>query len=231
MSENFAAPGTLFDLASFEHRALFDGCEHAWQALGDRLVKYLDEHCAHRLEGTVEPGAYITGPVLLERGATIESGAYVRGPAILGAGTVVRHGAYLRGWVLAGRDCIIGHTTECKGAVFMDKAAASHFAYCGDSILGNRVNIGAGTKLANFRMFPGKVKVERPDGSTADSGLEKFGALLGDDVQIGCNAVTAPGTIVGKGSRVYALASVRGTIPPRTIARHAPELVLRPLSS
>jgi UDP-N-acetylglucosamine diphosphorylase / glucose-1-phosphate thymidylyltransferase / UDP-N-acetylgalactosamine diphosphorylase / glucosamine-1-phosphate N-acetyltransferase / galactosamine-1-phosphate N-acetyltransferase len=225
----FAAPATLFDLASFEHRDLFEGVEHAWEALGERLVAYLDARATHRLEGTIEPGAFVQGPVVLARGATIEAGAYVRGPAILGPGTVVRHGAYLRGYVLAGRDCIIGHDTESKGSVFFNRSSAGHFAYVGDSILGHRVNLGAGTKLANFRVFPGRVKIARPDGSTLDSGLEKLGAILGDDVAIGCNAVTAPGTVVGRETRVYSLCSLRGTLPPRVVVALRQEQDVKPL--
>jgi NDP-sugar pyrophosphorylase family protein len=226
---SFAAPATLFDLAGFEHRELFQGVENAWEALGERLIAYMNARAAHRLEGTIEPGAFVQGPVTLAKGALIEAGAYVRGPAILGPGTVVRHGAYLRGFVLAGRDCIIGHDTESKGSVFFDKASAGHFAYVGDSILGTRVNLGAGTKLANFRVFPGKVKVALPDGSTIDSGLEKLGAILGDDVNIGCNGVTAPGTIVGRESRIYSLCSVRGTVPPRVVVALRQELEVKPL--
>lgn len=226
----FAAPAALFDLAAFEHRALFDGVDHAWEALGERLVGYMNAIAATRLEGTIEPGAFVQGPVVLAKGATIEAGAYVRGPAVLGPGTVVRHGAYLRGYVLAGRDCIIGHDTEAKGAVFLDRASAGHFAYVGDSILGNRVNLGAGTKLANFRVFPGRVKVALPDGQTIDSGLEKLGAILGDDVNIGCNAVTAPGTIVGRESRIYSLTSVRGTVGPRMVVALRQELDVKPLA-
>lgn len=226
---DFAAPATLFDLTAFEHRALFDGVENAWEALGERLIAYMNTITTHRLEGTIEPGAFVQGPVLLAKGALIEAGAYVRGPAVLGPGTVVRHGAYLRGYVLAGRDCIIGHDTEAKGAVFFDKASAGHFAYVGDSILGNRVNLGAGTKLANFRVFPGTVKISLPDGDPIDSRLEKLGALLGDDVAIGCNGVTAPGTIVGRGSRIYSLCSVRGTIPPRVRVALRQQLDVRPL--
>ncbi len=226
---DFAAPATLFDLSRFEHRALFDGVAQAWEALGKRLTDYIDAHVADRLEGTVEPGAHLFGPILLAPGALIEAGAYVRGPAILGPGTVVRHGAYLRGHVLAGRDCIIGHDTEAKNAVFLDRSSAGHFAYVGDSILGNRVNLGAGTKLANFRVFPGRVKVSPPDGEPIDTGLEKLGAILGDDVAIGCNAVTAPGTIVGREARVYSLTSLRGTIPPRVRVALRQSVDLRPI--
>lgn len=231
MSTDFAAPAALFHLDDFAHRALFAGCAHAWEALGERLEAYLDEHAVERLEGEVEDGAFVAGKVHLAAGARIEAGAYVRGPAILGPGTVVRHGAYLRGYVLAGRECVLGHTTEVKGSVFLDEAKAAHFAYVGDSILGNRVNLGAGTKCANLKVFPGNVSVALPRGGRADTGLRKLGALVGDDVEIGCNAVTAPGTVIGRGSRVYALTPLRGTVPPRTLVSLRPALEMKPLDA
>jgi NDP-sugar pyrophosphorylase family protein len=223
------SPSELFDLATFEHRALFEGVENAWEALGDRLSAYIDEHAQDRIEGEIEDGAFVRGKVWLAEGAKIEAGAYVQGPAILGPGTVVRHAAYLRGYVLAGRDCILGHSTECKNAVFMDVASAGHFAYVGDSILGVRVNLGAGTKLANFRVFPGNVTVTNPEGGLIKTGMLKLGAILGDNVQIGCNSVAAPGTIVGAGSVIYSQASIRGTIPRDTLVSYKPELRQRPL--
>jgi NDP-sugar pyrophosphorylase family protein len=228
-NHDFARPETLFDLEGFDHADLFEGCETAWDALGDRLVKYIADRVEHKLEGTVEEGAFIFPPVYLAPGATIEAGAYVRGPAILGPGTVVRHGAYLRENVLAGRDCILGHSTEIKNAVFLDLASAGHFAYVGDSILGRRVNLGAGTKLANFRVFPGNVSVVDPEGARIETGMLKLGAILGDDVQIGCNAVTAPGTVVGKNACIYTLSPVRGTVAPRTVVAYRPELTQQPL--
>lgn len=223
------SPTALFDLDSFAHKALFDGAEMAWDALGERLFAYMDANCEHALDGDVEEGAFLKGKIQLAKGATIEAGAYVQGPAILGPGTVVRHGAYLRGYVLAGRDCILGHSTEVKNAVFLDRASAGHFNYVGDSILGVGANLGAGCKLANFRVFPGNVNVYVPDGGLRDTGLLKLGAIVGDEVQIGCNAVTAPGTVIGRGSRIYSLASVRGTIPPKTLISYKQPTRQRPL--
>ncbi|MEZ6189166.1 MAG: hypothetical protein R3F62_29720 [Planctomycetota bacterium] len=229
---DFARPDALFDLDDFAHRDLFAGVTHAWEALGERLKRYIDEHVEHALLGEVEEGAHVFGPVYLAEGAKIEAGAYVRGPVILGPETVVRHGAYVRGYVLAGRGAIIGHSTEAKMSVFMNLAAAGHFAYVGDSILGNGVNLGAGTKLANFRVFPGNVKVRTPSGEKHESGLLKLGAILGDEVQIGCNSVTAPGTVVGQYSRVYSVVSLRGTIPPHTLVgtgEDPPQRELKPV--
>ncbi|MBU0675790.1 MAG: hypothetical protein KJ950_14205 [Proteobacteria bacterium] len=129
----------------------------------------------------------------------IESGAMVTGPVVVGDGSEIRQGAYIRGNCLFGRRCVIGHVTEVKHTIFLDDAKAGHFAYLGDSILGNQVNLGAGTKMANLRFIGGAVKVRTPSGAI-DTGLRKFGAILGDGVQTGCNSVTSPGTLLGKKS-------------------------------
>jgi bifunctional N-acetylglucosamine-1-phosphate-uridyltransferase/glucosamine-1-phosphate-acetyltransferase GlmU-like protein len=139
------------------------------------------------------------GPLSLGKGVLVESGAYLKSPVILGDYTEVRQGAYLRGYCLTGKRCVVGHVTEVKHAIFLDDAKAGHFAYLGDSILGNQVNLGAGTKLANLRFTGGEVGVRTEKGHVA-TGLRKFGAILGDQVQTGCNSVTNPGTLLGKKS-------------------------------
>lgn len=141
------------------------------------------------------------GRIRIGRGVLIEPGAYISSPAIIGDQTEVRHGAYMRGYCLIGRNCVVGHVTEVKHTIFLDGAKAGHFAYLGDSILGNRVNLGAGTKLANLRFITGEVPVAVP-GSTIRTGLRKLGAILGDAVQTGCNTVTNPGTLLGRKSMV-----------------------------
>lgn len=145
-------------------------------------------------------GAVLVGEkIKLGKGVKVEPGAFIASPAIIGDQTEVRQGAYLRGYCLIGRKCVVGHVTEVKHTIFMDEAKAGHFAYLGDSILGYDVNLGAGTKLANLRFIPGNVPVKTNEGPV-DSGLRKFGALLADGVQTGCNSVTNPGTILGKKS-------------------------------
>jgi bifunctional N-acetylglucosamine-1-phosphate-uridyltransferase/glucosamine-1-phosphate-acetyltransferase GlmU-like protein len=147
-------------------------------------------------------GAVLLGrKIALGKGVLIETGAMVKSPAIIGDQTEVRHGAYIRGYCLTGKSCVIGHATEVKHSIFLDHAKAGHFAYIGDSILGNHVNLGAGTKLANLRFTQGEVPIRTPDGQIM-TGLRKLGALLGDQVQTGCNSVTNPGTILGKKSFV-----------------------------
>lgn len=143
-------------------------------------------------------GAILLGDkIKIGKGVKIEPGAYIASPTIIGDQTEIRHGAYLRGYCLIGRKCVVGHVTEVKHTIFMDKAKAGHFAYLGDSILGRDVNLGAGTKLANLRFTGGNIQVKTKNGPI-DSGLKKFGAILGDSAQTGCNSVTNPGTILAR---------------------------------
>jgi bifunctional N-acetylglucosamine-1-phosphate-uridyltransferase/glucosamine-1-phosphate-acetyltransferase GlmU-like protein len=167
------------------------------------------------------PGAVFADKrVELGRGVLIEPDAFIKGPAIIGDNTEVRQGAYVRGDVLVGAGCVVGHATEVKHAVFLDGAKAGHFAYVGDSILGNDVNLGAGTKFANLKFAPGTVSISLPDGSRVDTGRRKMGAILGDGCQTGCNSVTNPGVLLGPGSLVAPNATVApGLYGPRTIIR------------
>ncbi len=141
------------------------------------------------------------GPLAIGRGVCIESGALIKAPTIIGDYSEVRQGAYLRGFCLVGKRCVVGHVTEVKHSILLDDAKAGHFAYLGDTILGNNVNLGAGTKMANLRFTGGDVPVRTKNG-TISSGLRKLGAILGDNVQTGCITVTNPGTLLGKKSMI-----------------------------
>lgn len=222
-----ASPAALFDLAGWRHRELFAGCTFAWEALA-RLPEYLQSALRPGVRGEVEDGAHLVGDVEVAEGARVEAGAYIRGPALIGPGTEVRHGAYIRGNVLTGSECVVGHASECKSAVFLDRAKAPHFAYVGDSILGTDVNLGAGVRLANLKVLPGTVTVRLADGTSIDTGMPKLGAVLGDRTQIGCNAVTSPGTIVGRDCVIYASVPLHGCMPPGSIVAWRPELRVRP---
>jgi len=209
---NKFSPETYFDLTVFEHRTIFDGIENVWDVL-PRIAEYLAANLRPGIFGTVHPGAHLVGDdIFIAEGAIVEPGAYIAGPAIIGAGTVVRHGAYIRGKVIAGRNCVIGHTTEVKNAIFMDDAKAGHFAYVGDSVLGHRVNLGAGTKLANFKLRGTEIRVRHGD-TVISTGLRKFGAILGDDVSLGCNTVCNPGTLLGKGVGSVGVSLISGVHP------------------
>lgn len=191
------------DIVVYEN-SVIDGRETII-TFGDVSKGGLEVHRAgKRLEGAsvIMAGAVLIGDrIKIGRGVLIEAGALIKSPAIIGDRTEVRQGAYMRGHCLIGAGCVVGHTTEVKHSIFLDAAKAGHFAYLGDSIIGNQVNLGAGTKIANLRFTSGEVPVKTPDG-TISTGLRKLGAILGDHVQTGCNSVTNPGTLLGKKSIV-----------------------------
>ncbi|MFN4197079.1 MAG: glucose-1-phosphate thymidylyltransferase [Caldimicrobium sp.] len=149
-------------------------------------------------------------------GVVVEPFAYLEEPCYFSNNTQVRHAAYVRGSVYTGKGAIIGHTTEVKNSIFLQRAKAAHFAYVGDSILGAEVNLGAGTKLANLKFLRNEIILEI-NGKKINTGLKKFGAILGDRVQTGCNVVLLPGTLIGKDSFIYpGITPPSGFYPPRT---------------
>jgi len=152
-------------------------------------------------------------------GCKVEPGALIKGPTFIGAGSEVRQGAYLRGSCLVGRACVVGHTTEMKNSVMLDGAKAGHFAYLGDSILGCEVNLGAGTKLANLKIIDRPYYIKLGD-KTHIVKRRKFGAILGDGCETGCNSVTNPGTILGPKCLVAPCMAVKpGYHPARSVIR------------
>ena len=210
----------FFSLEAFDHKALFERDAPVWDAL-HQLIPYLKKAQLGKIEIEIPSTVYLVNPsqISIAKGCVIEPGVYIQGPVILGAGTVVRHGAYIRGAVITGKNCIIGHATEVKRSIFLDRAQAAHFNYVGDSILGNDVNLGAGVKLANYRFDHAPVTLMY-HGNKITTHLKKFGAAIGDGTQIGCNAVTGPGTIIGPSSFCYPCMSMTGVFPPRTIYRN-----------
>jgi UDP-N-acetylglucosamine diphosphorylase / glucose-1-phosphate thymidylyltransferase / UDP-N-acetylgalactosamine diphosphorylase / glucosamine-1-phosphate N-acetyltransferase / galactosamine-1-phosphate N-acetyltransferase len=157
--------------------------------------------------------------IYLGEGTVVETGAYIQGPTYIGRQTEVRQGAYLRGGCLVGDHCVVGHVTEMKNSIMLDGAKAGHFAYIGDSLLGKKCNLGAGTKLANLKMINNTIQVKGVD-RIYDTGLRKFGAVLGDHTETGCNSVTNPGTLLGPRSLVGPNATVKaGFYPRRSVIR------------
>lgn len=234
------SPSDFFDLNDPAIAVLFADCEFVWQAVA-QIVHHVARLTGggQTLVGRVMDGAYLSDrPVFVGDGARIEPGAYVHGPAYIGAGAVVRHGAFVRENVILMPGAILGHASEAKNSLFLPGAAAPHFNYVGDSILGHRVNLGAGTKLSNLGMLSEKDSVtgKRPsihltiNDTDYDTGLAKLGAILGDDAQTGCNAVLNPGCLIGRETLVYANTSLRkGYYPPHSIIklRQAIEVALK----
>ncbi len=161
--------------------------------------------------------ALMDNDIQIGKGTVVEPGALIKGPTIILDNTEVRQGAYIRGNVMVGNRCIVGHTTEMKSAVMLGESKAGHFAYIGDSILG-KVNLGAGTKLANLKIVESPVILDI-EGKRYETGLRKFGAILGDGVETGCNTVTSPGTLLGMKVLVYPNTLVRGYHPSNTVIK------------
>ena len=212
------APSDLFDLSEFEHKELFAGLEFVWDAL-PRIEQYIHSVLRPGIHTELMERVTIVGDVYIGEGTTVEPGAFIKGPTIIGKNCEVRQNAYIRGSVLVGDGCVVGHSTEVKNSVMLDDSHAPHFNYVGDSILGNRANLGAGTKLSNYKITVDKTIKLKAGDRTYDTGLIKFGAILGDDVQTGCNAVLNPGTVVGRRSQIYACSHVRGYVEPDVLLK------------
>lgn len=201
-------PEDFFQFGDFEHSQLFAGAEYVWEPL-KRLKEYLQEIVRPEIRGEVAPTAVVQGEVFIGEGTVVEPGAFISGPTYIGRNCHIRQGAYIRGVCLIGDGATVGHCTEVKGAIFLPGAGAPHFNYVGDSILGRKCNMGAGSILSNFKLTGDQVVVQI-DGAKYPTGLRKFGGVIGDGTQVGCNAVLNPGTLLGPGCLVYPCASVRG---------------------
>lgn len=231
VSRETFGPEHFFDLTSVSFAKIFEGLTFPWEALrpgfkedwirrqirpnvskvlrNGTLVMETTEISVGKGHATIEAGAYLAGnEIELQAGAIIEAGAWVTGPTILGPETAVRHGAYVRGGVLTGEKAVIGHTTEVKSSILLNHAKAPHFAYLGDSILGNHVNLGAGTKVSNLKMTGDEIFL-RIFEEKIPTKLRKMGAIVGDSVETGCNSVLNPGVLLGKKCMVFPAIAVR----------------------
>jgi len=215
----FLPLGKFVDLRTIWESDKFDS-DNAFHYLGASLERWISVLLAELgvrevpvIHATLPDGVYVKGRVYIDRDARIEPTAYIQGPAYIGPEAEVRHGAYIRGNAWIGRKAVVGHATEVKGSVFFDDAKAGHFAYVGDSILGASVNLGAGTKLANLKLRGSEVTFRHPDSNAIlGSGLRKFGAIMGDEAQTGCNAVLSPGTLLLPHTMVMPCLHYHGTL-------------------
>ncbi len=204
----------FFSLKDFAHRTLWKEGDPVWGAL-HQLKNYVDIW-AHKIEVKVPSGVHLERPELITigTGTVIEPGVFIQGPCIIGKNCVIRHGAYIREYSVFGDGCAVGHSAETKHSIFFDACAVTHFVYVGDSIIGNLVNIGAGVKCANLRLDRKEICIDK-----IKTGLKKLGAILGDRVQIGCNCVLNPGTLIGRESICHPLVNISGYVPPRSIVK------------
>ena len=206
---------TINDLYSLEHTlaaAYLKGFTYPWEALGGIKEEII------RLGQSLDPADYIeiSPQVWVHKTATIAPTAFLGAPCIIGADAEVRHCAFIRGSALVGGGCVVGNSVELKNVILFDGVQVPHFNYVGDSILGYMSHMGAGSITSNVKSDKGLVVVR--DGAEAiGTGLKKMGAMLGDFVEVGCNSVLNPGTMVGRESNIYPLSSVRGVVPEKSI--------------
>lgn len=192
--------------ALFAHlpETFLDGylAEAPWELLGDALDEVLGQLPSESIASPLHPEVHLAGDrIMIGKGTRVAPGATLEGPLFIGNDVEIRTGAYLRGGVWIGNGCTVGANTEVKHSIFLDQAKAPHLNYVGDSILGEDVNLGAGTVLSNFRHDGKEISIGGSDGLT--TGRRKLGAILGDGVQTGCNSVLHPGVVVGRGSEIY----------------------------
>lgn len=211
-------PSDLFDLSQTEHAAIFEGCAQAWEALR-RIHLYLGEHLRPGLHNRCDGVAWIAEDVFIGEGTVVEDGAMIKGPTIIGRNCQIRHNAYVRGDVIVGDHCVVGNSCELKNAWLFNRAQVPHFNYVGDSILGYKAHLGAGVKISNVKLDGASVAVEW-EGQRIDTGLRKFGALIGDQVEVGCNAVLNPGSILGRGCILYPNTTWRGVLPAYRVVKN-----------
>jgi UDP-N-acetylglucosamine diphosphorylase / glucose-1-phosphate thymidylyltransferase / UDP-N-acetylgalactosamine diphosphorylase / glucosamine-1-phosphate N-acetyltransferase / galactosamine-1-phosphate N-acetyltransferase len=170
------------------------------------------------MKRALPPGVHVEGQVFIDPSVKLPPHATIIGPAWIGAGTEIRPGAYIRGNVIVGANCVLGNSCEFKNCLLMDGVQVPHFSYVGDSVLGSGAHLGAGVILSNLRLDQQPITVRLADG-IAETGLRKFGALLGEKAEVGCNAVLQPGTILGKRALVMPTMAFGGYLPAETIAR------------
>jgi len=206
----------LFDLEKTAAKPLLQKLTYPWEALP--LIKdFIIE-----LGNSLSADEYYspTENVWIAKDATVAPSAVINAPCIIGSGAEIRHCAFIRGSAIVGSGAVVGNSCELKNCILFDKVQVPHFNYVGDSILGFKSHMGAGSITSNVKSDKTKVTIAFGKEKIATD-LKKMGAILGDEVEVGCNSVLNPGTVIGKNSNVYPLSSVRGYIPPRHIFKSA----------
>ena len=210
----------LYTLDESIAKDLFEGVTYPWEVLPKISAFIL------KLGATLSADEYekVGDDVWIARSANVFPSAYIHGPAIIGKNAEVRHCAFIRGNAIVGEGAVVGNSTELKNVVLFNKVQGPHYNYVGDSILGYKAHMGAGSITSNVKSDKKLVVVKTPEGNI-ETGIKKFGAMLGDEVEVGCGSVLNPGTVVGAHSNIYPLSSVRGVVPAGSIYKKQGEVV------
>jgi NDP-sugar pyrophosphorylase family protein len=219
-------PESLLDLDRTDHRKLFENAVNTWDAL-KQIGSYLQFRLQPSIQGRLVGKPFISGAVFIGKGTVIEHGAMIKGPAWIGEGCEIRNGCYIRENVIVGNGVIMGNSSEFKNSIIFDEAEIPHFNYVGDSIVGYKGHLAAGVILSNVRLDRAEITVTH-NGAIIPTGLRKFGAIIGDRAEIGCNAVLSPGSIIGRNTLVYPGAQWRGVAPANSIIKYRQALDIVP---
>ncbi len=210
-------PEEYLDLARTAHRELFAEVEFVWDAL-KKIGAYLEGHLEPANRGRVMGHAFVGERVYIGDGTIVEPGAVIKGPAWIGRNCQVRSGAYIRENVILGDWVVAGNSCEFKNSLVFDGCEVPHFNYVGDSILGHKAHIGAGVILSNVKLDRSEIVVEH-EGKKFATGLRKFGAVIGDRTEVGCNCVINPGALLGRDCFLYPLSQWRGVLPEKSVVK------------
>ena len=212
----------LFNMEETIAKDIFEDCDYPWEVL-PKIEAFILE-----LGKTLSEDEYdcIDGNIWIAKSATIAPTASITGPCIIGKNTEVRQCAFIRGKAIVGENCVVGNSTELKNVILFNNVQVPHYNYVGDSILGFKSHMGAGSITSNVKSDKTLVVVKNGD-EQIETGLKKFGAMLGDNVEVGCGSVLNPGTVIGPNSNIYPLSSVRGIVPAGSIYKHAGEVVIK----
>lgn len=210
----------LYDLNETIAKDIFDDVTYPWEVLpkiGDFIVE-LGKTLSKEEYDQVEENVWIA------KSANVFPSAYIHGPAIIGKDAEVRHCAFIRGNAIVGEGAVVGNSTELKNVILFNKVQVPHYNYVGDSVLGYKAHMGAGSITSNVKSDKKLVVVKTPEGGI-ETGRKKFGAMLGDEVEVGCGTVLNPGSVVGRHTNIYPLSSVRGFVPAGSIYKRQGEVV------
>lgn len=210
----------LLDLKETIAKELFEGKSYPWEVLpeiGDFILKLGNTLSSEEYDHPAED-------VWIAKSAKIAPTACINGPVIIGKEAEVRHCAFIRGKAIIGEGAVVGNSTELKNAVLFNKVQVPHYNYVGDAVLGYKSHMGAGSICSNVKSDKKLVVVKDGDESI-ETGLKKFGAMLGDHVEVGCGSVLNPGTVIGRNSNIYPLSSVRGCVPANSIYKSRSEVI------
>ena len=210
----------LFDLDKTIAKELFEGKTYPWEVL-DEIKGFI-----LKLGPTLDPEEYANPyeGVWVAKDATVFPSAYLGAPCIIDHGAEIRHCAFIRGSAIVGKNAVVGNSTELKNVVLFDNVQVPHYNYVGDSVLGYKAHMGAGSITSNVKSDKTLVTVKLP-GSSVETGLKKFGAMLGDYVEVGCNSVLNPGTVVCRNCIIYPTSCVRGVVPKNHIYKDKNSIV------